>query len=85
MEHKTLLKKIYKKGIEYKKAGVIVLGLIPTDSNQLNIFEKENPKYQVLMKTLDFIVKKEGVSKIKLASQDLKKVWKMKFTQKGNK
>jgi len=75
------LKKIYKKGIEYKKAGVIVLGLIPTDSNQLNIFEKENPKYQVLMKTLDYITKKEGANKIKLASQDLKKIWKMKQTR----
>ena len=75
------LKKIYKKGIEYKKAGVIVMGLIPTDSNQLNIFEKENPKYNTLMKTLDFIAKKEGVSKIKLASQDLKKIWKMKQTR----
>ena len=75
------LKKIYKKGIEYKKAGVIVLGLIPTDSKQLNIFEKENPKHQILMKTLDFITKKEGISKIKLASQDLKRVWKMKQTK----
>ena len=75
------LKKIYKKNIEYKKAGVIVMGLIPTDSNQLNIFEKENPKYNTLMKTLDFIAKKEGVSKIKLASQDLKKIWKMKQTR----
>ncbi len=75
------LKKIYKKGIEYKKAGVIVLGLIPTDSNQLNIFEKENPKYNTLMKTLDFITKKEGASKIKLASQDLERVWKMKQTR----
>jgi DNA polymerase V len=75
------LKKIYKKGIEYKKAGVIVLGLIPTKSNQLNLFEKENPKHQILMKTLDFITKKEGTSKIKLASQDLKKIWKMKQTK----
>lgn len=72
------LRKIYKKGIEYKKAGVIVLELIPTNSNQLNLFEKENPKHKVLMKVLDFITKKEGVNKIKLASQDLKKIWKMK-------
>jgi len=72
------LKTIYKRGIEYKKAGIIVMGLIPTNSNQLNLFEKENPKYNILMKTLDFIVKKEGVSKIKIASQDLKRIWKMK-------
>ena len=30
------------------------------------------------MKIIDFIQKKEGQSKIKLASQDLKKRWKMK-------
>jgi len=75
------LKKIYKKGIEYKKAGVIVLGLVPNNKTQLNFFEKENPKHEVLMKTLDFITKKEGVSKIKLASQDLKRIWKMKQTK----
>ena len=75
------LKKIYKKGIEYKKAGVIVMGLVPNNKTQLNIFEKENPKHQILMKTLDFITKKEGPNKIKLASQDLKRVWKMKQTK----
>ena len=75
------LKKIYKKNIEYKKAGVIVMGLVPNNRTQLNIFEKENPKHQALMKTLDFIVKKEGPSKVKLASQDLKRIWKMKQTK----
>jgi DNA polymerase V len=75
------LKKIYKKDVEYKKAGVIVMGIVPNNKIQLNIFEKENPKYQILMKTLDFITNKEGTSKIKLASQDLKRVWKMKQTK----
>ena len=75
------LRKIYKKGIKYKKAGVIVMGIIPNNKHQLNIFEKEDPKHNVIMKTLDFIAKKEGVSKIKLASQDLKKIWKMKQTR----
>ena len=78
------LKKIYKKGIEYKKAGVIVLGVIPKNKLQLNLFEKENPKYQILMKTLDFITKKEGPNKIKLANQDLKRIWKMKQTKLSN-
>jgi len=75
------LRKIYKKGVKYKKAGVIVMGIIANNKHQLNIFEKENPKYNTLMKTLDFIAKKEGVSKIKLASQDLKRIWKMKQTK----
>jgi len=75
------LKKIYRKNIEYKKAGVIVMGLIPANTNQLNLFEKENPKYSILMKALDFITKKEGNNKIKLASQDLQRIWKMKQTK----
>ena len=33
------------------------------------------------MKTLDFIIKKEGNGKIKLGSQDLKRIWKMKQTK----
>ena len=75
------LKKIYKKGVEYKKAGVIVMGLVSNNKTQLNLFEKENSKHQILMKTLDFITKKEGAGKIKLGSQDLKRVWKMKQTR----
>ena len=72
------LKRIFKKGIHYKKAGTIVLGLDSSENHQLNLFENEDPKHKYLMKTIDFIQKKEGQSKIKLASQDLKKRWKMK-------
>ena len=72
------LKKIFKKGIDYKKAGTIVMGLDSYENHQLNLFENENPKHKYLMKTIDYIQKKEGHSKIKLASQDLKKIWKMK-------
>ena len=72
------LKIIFKKGINYKKAGTIVMGLDSSNNHQLNLFENENPKHKDLMKMIDFIQKKEGQSKIKLASQDLKKRWKMK-------
>ncbi len=72
------LKRIFKKGINYKKAGTIVMGLDSSNNHQLNLFENENPKHKYLMKTIDFIQKKEGQNKIKLASQDLRKRWKMK-------
>ena len=72
------LKKIFKKGVNYKKAGTIVMGLDSSNNHQLNLFENESKKHKYLMKTIDFIQKKEGQSKIKLASQDLKKRWKMK-------
>ena len=72
------LKKIFREGINYKKAGAIVMGLDSSENHQLNLFENEDPKHKYLMKTIDYIQKKEGQSKIKLASQDLKKRWKMK-------
>ena len=72
------LKKIFKKGINYKKAGTIVMGLDSSENHQLNLFENGNPKHSYLMKTIDHIQKREGQNKIKLASQDLRKRWKMK-------
>ena len=72
------LKRIFKKNINYKKAGTIVMGLDSSENHQLNLFKNENPKHRYLMKTIDYIQKKEGQSKIKLASQDLKRRWKMK-------
>ena len=72
------LKKIFRQGINYKKAGTIVMGLDSSENHQLNLFENENPKHKYLMKTLDYIQKKQGQTKIKLASQDLRKRWKMK-------
>ena len=72
------LKKIFREGVNYKKAGTILMGLDSCDNHQLNLFENENPKHKYLMETIDYIQKTEGQSKIKLASQDLRKRWKMK-------
>ncbi len=72
------LKKIFKQDIDYKKAGAIVMGIDSCENYQLSLFKNENPKHKHLMKMIDFIQKKEGQSKIKLASQDLRKRWKMK-------
>ena len=72
------LRKIFKKGINYKKAGTIVMGLDSSNNHQLNLFKNEDPKHKYLMKIIDFIQRKEGQSKIKLASQYLRKRWKMK-------
>ena len=72
------LEKIFKSGIKYKKAGVIVMGISSDKNYQMTLFENEKTKHKKLMKTIDFIQKKEGQNKIKLANQDLKKRWKMK-------
>jgi DNA polymerase V len=72
------LQRIFKEGYCYKKAGVIIMDFVPEENYQLNIFQNSNPKHKQLMQTIDNINQKMGQSKIKLASQDLKKTWKMK-------
>ena len=68
---------IYKKGIRYKRAGVVVMGLTPTNERQLDLFQRENPKHEKLMKVIDKINNEHGY-KLKIANQDIQRTWKMR-------
>ncbi len=72
------LKGIFKDGIDYKKAGVILMGLSPTKEKQLNLFHTDQNKHDTLMKAIDHLHRRFGPNRIKLANQDLKKTWKMR-------
>jgi DNA polymerase V len=72
------VKTIFKPGIKYKKAGVIVTGLVPNNNFQLNLFTHENPKHKPLMAAMDNLNKKFKGDKVKLGNQDLKRTWKMR-------
>ncbi|WP_405568336.1 Y-family DNA polymerase [Polaribacter sp. Asnod6-C07] len=72
------VKSIFKPGIKYKRAGVIVTGLVPNDNFQLNLFSEENPKHKPLMSAIDHLNRKFKADKIKLGNQDLKRTWKMR-------
>ena len=69
---------IYKSGISYKKAGVMVTGIVPEDTYQMTLFTYENPKHQALMKRIDYLHKRFGPHKIKIANQDLNRTYKMR-------
>ncbi len=69
---------IFKEGIQYKRAGVIVTGLVPSDNYQLDMFASENPKHTSLMNMIDKINQTYKADKIKLGSQDLQRTWKMR-------
>jgi DNA polymerase V len=74
------LTKIYKAGISYKKAGIIVSDLTPATAYQLGLFATENPKHIEVMQTLDTLNTRYG-QVVKFANNDLKKRWKMKQMQ----
>lgn len=72
------LQRIFKKGYAYKKAGVIVLDFTPENNLQQTLFESRNERHIPLMQTVDKLNFMFGQHKIRLASQDVKRVWKMK-------
>jgi DNA polymerase V len=75
---KQALGKIFRKGFHYKKAGVIVMDFSQENQKQFKIFENSNARHVPLMQAIDKINASFGQQKIRLASQDLKRVWKMK-------
>ncbi len=73
------LKKLYKKGYKYKKAGAIVSDVIPDDGRQTTLWENlDREKNKKLLKTIDSINKKAGMEKIKFAVQGDEKTWQMR-------
>ena len=73
-----LLTKIYSKNKSYKKAGIILMGLSPQSSHQFSLFDQNIDKQKKLMRSIDTIDNKYGLYKVRLASQDQKRIWKMK-------
>jgi DNA polymerase V len=74
-----MLKKLHQgnETLKFKKAGVIVTELIDENKKQLQLFDEENPKHLVLMQVMDKLNTKIGVTKVKLATQNLKLTWNM--------
>lgn len=72
------LHQIFRSGYEYKKAGVIVTDFTPEDQQQIKIFENSNARHTPLMQAVDKLNSTFGQQKVRLASQDSKRIWKMK-------
>lgn len=73
------LDKIYRPGHNYKKAGVIVMEIIPETEVQQGLFDTlDRPKHNVLMKTLDSVNDSFGKNLVKLAVQGNGRKWKLR-------
>lgn len=72
------LEKIYKKGFSYKKAGVIVMDIVPENTKQLCLYDNADTRHSVILDVIDKVNKSIGRQKIRLASQDLGRTWKMR-------
>ena len=71
------IRKIYRKGYRYKKAGVILYGL--TNASQTRgLLDNDRENSDAIMSTLDRINHRYGSSTIRLASEGITKSWRMK-------
>lgn len=78
------LRRIYRPGFKYAKAGVMLMDIAPaaTQQNSLFVNEGANESAIQLMQTMDSINRKMGKNSLFLASAGVRKHWQMK---RGNK
>ena len=76
---KLALSKIYLDGFLYKKAGIVIGGIVPETDRQMDLFtEDQYIKHRPIMKVMDILNKKYRNNKIRLGSQSLGETWIMK-------
>lgn len=73
------MKKIYRDGYRYKKAGIMLGEIIPADQVQATLFDAPNVSRQnKLMSALDEMNDRMGVGTLKFASEGISRPWRMK-------
>lgn len=78
----SALRKIYKPGLAYKKAGVSVLNLTPERQCTPSLFkeweEKDSSKRKILLKTMDRLNAHYGRGSVLFASEGVRRSWRPK-------
>ena len=70
---------IYKPGYKFKKAGVIVMDIVPETEVQQSLFDQEDRKRDArLMNTLDKVNTRFGKDLVRFAIQGYARQWRLK-------
>lgn len=76
-----VLRRMYRPGFGYHKAGITLMDIVPATNQQFSLFESGgavDARSQMLMGVLDGINKKYGRGTMRLAAEGVKKVWQMR-------
>lgn len=75
-----LLQQLYKPGVRYMKAGVMLMELVPEGGQQTDLFgySKGAPQASELMRIVDRLNQRYGRGTVKLGSEGLRKAWAMR-------
>jgi len=75
------LRRIYRPGYGYHKAGVTLMNIVPKAKQQLSLFATErasNPGSEKLMETIDLINQRFGRGALRLAAEGIDQSWQMR-------
>ena len=75
---------IYRDGFRYKKAGVMLLGLVPVSQVQANLFDlADRERSKRLMRALDRLNTEEGADTVRFAAAGLTQRWRTRFARRS--
>lgn len=78
------VRKIWRNGFAYKKAGVMFVGLVPASQVQADLFDgKDRTRSKKLMAALDSINERFGSGTLQYASSGISKEWKATFNRRS--
>jgi len=78
------IRAIYRDGYLYKKAGVMLTGLVPVSQTQTDLFDdRDRRKSKRLMSALDAINDRWGADTLHYASSGISKPWKTQFHRRS--
>ena len=78
------VRKIWRDGFAYKKAGVMFVGLVPASQVQADLFDgKDRTRSTKLMAALDSINGRFGSGTLQYASSGINKEWKATFNRRS--
>ena len=78
------IRTIYRDGYLYKKAGVMLTGLVPVSQTQADLFDdRDRRKSMRLMSALDAINDRWGADTLHYASSGISKPWKTQFHRRS--
>jgi DNA polymerase V len=78
------IRAIFRDGYLYKKAGVMLTGLVPVSQSQVDLFDSKNRgKSNRLMSVLDSINNRWGAGTLHYASSGITKPWKTLFQRRS--
>ena len=77
------LRKLYRAGYQYRKAGVIVTGLVPEGARQTNLFVRPDPRSKQLTALMDAINLRYGSDTIRWGVAGVGKKWKLRAERKS--